>query len=269
MLHCSSCLLSHRRRRCHRQRCPSTHCVPLLLQMVSAEELSALAQEYTSGARSNVSARFLSVVREGASAAATPAGSEPVPPQNGSDGVAHAAAASPLVAHYQRLYAVAVLQSLQSCLELPEAAAAGVLKDLAPEPVPSVGMHEDQQVASQLEATLSAAGEAPQIEKEHRVSQQASAGWSAGRRGGCASPLPEQPPCSTPCLSATSICAVFAAQTVAHSRSKPAVECLPGTLTVVRGSHRRALSSQTPATKVIFRASECAGGRRQRHIRAP
>ncbi|KAL4426358.1 hypothetical protein ABPG77_004652 [Micractinium sp. CCAP 211/92] len=140
--------------------------------MVSAEELSALAQEYASGARSAVSVRFLSVVREGASAAATPAGSEPVPPQNGSDGVAHAAAASPLVALYQRLYAVAVLQSLQSCLESPEAAAAGMLADLAAEPVPSVGMHGDQQFASQLEAALSAAGEAPRIEKEHRLSQQ-------------------------------------------------------------------------------------------------
>lgn len=139
--------------------------------MVSAEELSALAQEYASGQRSKVSARFLSVVREGAAAAA-PAAGEPGAPQNGSDGAAPAAVASPLAALYQRLFAVAVLQSLHSCLEAPEAAAAAELAELALAPGPAGSLLEGQQ----LEAALPAAVEAPQIQLEHRSSQQAREG---------------------------------------------------------------------------------------------
>lgn len=161
--------------------------------MVSSEELSALSQEYASGARSKINARFLSVVREGAVAAAAPAVGKPGAPKSGSDGAAPAAAASPLLASYQRLYIAAVLQSLRSCLDGSEAVAAARLAELATEPgpwaAPAGGLLGGQQVSSQVEAALNPAVDAPRIEMEQRMSLQARV-WCKGSAGGANAALP-------------------------------------------------------------------------------
>ncbi|KAL4430925.1 hypothetical protein ABPG75_006181 [Micractinium tetrahymenae] len=141
--------------------------------VVSAEELSALAQEYATGVRSEVSVRFLSVVREGAAPVA-PASGEPGTANDGLDAAEPASSASALAPLFQQLYAVAVLQSLRCCLEAPEAAAAAKLSAVAPEPGPwqAGGFEDSQQAVSRLEEALAAAGNTPQIELEHRLSLQ-------------------------------------------------------------------------------------------------
>ena len=174
-------------------------------QVVSEQELAALVQEYASGRRTALSARFLSVLQENAASAApdNPAAGLLVASSSSDDddgdgprpahaGMLPAAPASGggLVPLYQRLYAVAVLQSLHACLAAPDdAAAAAVLGDVVPERVAPTGsdswlghVEGEEEGISQLEQQQQqqeaafpddgAAGAAAAAELELRLSQQ-------------------------------------------------------------------------------------------------
>lgn len=168
---------------------------PLGTQVVSETELAALVDEYSSGKRRGVTARFLAVLRENAGSAAAAGGDASAGSSSEAEGVTSAAAASSggssqgLVPLYQQLYAVAVLQTLQSCLEAPEAAAAQ-LSDLAPAAASGGSSFFGAEGSSQLEAALAAAAAEQQgaagdrSELEHRLSQQVTAAglrcWPCG-----------------------------------------------------------------------------------------
>ena len=155
---------------------------------MSEQELAALVDEYASGARSDISARFLAVLRENAVAAAVPGG-DPAPAAGSSEAggtgstEGEGAATLSLVPLYQRLFAVAVLQALSRCLEAPEAAAAAQLAGLlAPH---GHGADCAAQGRSQVEEALAAAEAAGGAEAgdmcalEQRHSQQVSGGVAA------------------------------------------------------------------------------------------
>lgn len=147
---------------------------------MSKAELAALADEYASGKRNGVTTRLLAVLRENAGNAAGGSG------DTGGSGAAAGAASTAdssgssqgLVPLYQQLYAVAVLQTLQFCLEAPEAAAAAVqLAGLAPAITAGNGSVFSAEGSSQMEAALAAAAEqqgwsSDRSELEHRLSQQ-------------------------------------------------------------------------------------------------
>ena len=158
-------------------------CPTYALQVVSAEELAALAGEYASGARRQVNPRFLAVLRENAAAAATaaPAGdqapaaasSSSTQAEGAGSSSADAAAASPLAPLYQQLYAAAVVGALRAALEAAEPAAAAQLAAALPPAAPTASVLSAEG-ASQVEEALAqaAAGPADRSELEHRHSQQ-------------------------------------------------------------------------------------------------
>lgn len=172
-------------------------------QVVSEAELAALVDEFASGKRQGVTARFLAVLRENAGAAAGGSGdagasgsSGPAPAAAGAgssaaSGQGSSGSGQGVVPLYQHLYAVAVLQTLQCCLEAPEAAAAAAqLAGLIPHDKSGSGSLFGAEGSSALEAALAAAVEqqgaaGDRSELEHRLSQQVramAAGWLAGRR---------------------------------------------------------------------------------------
>lgn len=168
-----------------------------LLQVVAPEGLAALVEEYASGDRRGVSSRFLGVLRDSADSAAT--GSDASGPAAASmKGGGSSSAASDLVPLYQQLYAVAVVQSLCTCLEAPEAAAAAQLASLHPG-----GSVLSAEGYSQLEQVLAGAAEGAagsEIELEHRLSQQVRmCGGMAGKTGNCRWACPCQPCSSALC----------------------------------------------------------------------
>ncbi|PRW58348.1 hypothetical protein C2E21_2994 [Chlorella sorokiniana] len=155
--------------------------------VVSEAELAALVDEFASGKRRGVTARFLSVLRENAGSAAAGSGdatasssAAPTVAGTGSATSSNPSSSSSssgqdLVPLYQRLYAVAVLQTLQSCLEAPEAAAAEQLAGLTPPA--ATGSFFGAEGSSALEVALAAAAEQQSepgdlSELEHRLSQQ-------------------------------------------------------------------------------------------------
>jgi hypothetical protein len=163
--------------------CPSS-----TLQVVSGEELEALVQEYASGARQDISPRFLAVLRE-STGAAPPADASPAAPAAGSGEEGRSRALVPL---YQQLYAVSVVQCLKDCLEVPHAAAAAAwLAGLQPGEAGAAGTGGESALAgegsSRLEEVLAAAAEGAaatqQIELEHRLSQQVRRQLAAGPPG--------------------------------------------------------------------------------------
>lgn len=202
------------------------------LQVVSQEELAALADEYASRRRQDVSARLLGVLREnaGAAAASTAATTVPAPAAAEASTAAvteggGAGGADSLVSGYQRLYAVAVLGSLQACLEAPEGEALAALAPLrgAPGSAPFFAAEGISQLEEALAAAAVAAGSSGgTAELEHRLSAQV---W--------------------PCL--------------------PAGACLPRLPFASGASASRSTSPRTSPTGHAF----CAGGRRRFRVRAP
>ncbi|PSC75105.1 hypothetical protein C2E20_1718 [Micractinium conductrix] len=145
--------------------------------VVSAEELTALAAEYADGKRTQVSARFLQVLREAAVAPPPGAGDAPAPSSSAApdgDAAASATANAELAPLYQRLYAAAVLGALRSCLEAPDPSAAAQLAGLAPQAADLAaqggGVLEEALEAGA--AGTSGSEAAPQIERELRASRQ-------------------------------------------------------------------------------------------------
>lgn len=163
-------------------------------QVMSEAELAALVDEFAGGKRCGVTTRFLAVLREsaggsidaggsGATAADTPGSASSGP--SGSSGNSSRG----LVPLYQQLYAVAVLQTLQSCLEAPEAAAAAQLAGLAPSAGGSSSFF-GAEGNNALEAALAAASEQQSAaddrnELEHRLSLHVREGAGTERAEGC------------------------------------------------------------------------------------
>ena len=188
--------------------------------MVSEQELAALVQEYASGRRTALSARFLSVLQENAASAApdNPAGLAASSSSSDDDdgdgaGPSHtdalpavaAASGGGLVPLYQRLYAVAVLQSLHACLAAPDAAAvAALLGDVVPERVApagsgswlgdgeGAGVSQLEQQQQEADEDAAAAAVAAAAELELRLSQQVGPAAKASS----SSDLAPQPLCT-------------------------------------------------------------------------
>ena len=163
-------------------------------QVVSEAELAALVDEFAGGKRRAVTTRFLAVLRENAGGSSNAGGSGATTADTASSAFSGPSGSSGssgrgLVPLYQQLYAVAVLQTLQSCLEAPEAAAAAQLAGLAPSAGGSSSFF-GAEGNSALEAALAAAAEqqsaeGDRSELEHRLSQHVREGAGTERSKGC------------------------------------------------------------------------------------
>lgn len=152
--------------------------------MLGQDELAALVEEYASGKRRAISTRFLDTLRDSAGAPmpvqpACTAG-DAAADDAGTTQTATAAAGGDqpsvgtLVPLYQQLYAMAVVETLRSCLQAPEEAALEQLAELQQRPAEPPLVAED----SHLEQLLTAAADAneegldEQAVLQHRASQQ-------------------------------------------------------------------------------------------------